>query len=158
MSAVTIAAGLLHDTVEDTDLKLEDIERDFGVEVARLVDGVTKMEHLPTQVSAKARDREAEFLRKTFLAMNDDVRIVLIKLADRLHNMRTLGYLSPERQIEVAQETMDIFAPLANTARQSGQMKWSWMTCRFRDPEPPARAYRIIARALDERGSSARRI
>ena len=148
LDATTIAAALLHDTVEDTNLTLEEIEREFGVEVARLVDGVTKMEHLPTQVSGKARDREAEFLRKTFLAMNDDVRIVLIKLADRLHNMRTLGYLSPERQIEVSKETMDIFAPLANRLG-IWRMKWELEDLAFRYLNPAS--YRDIARSLDER-------
>lgn len=148
MDACTIAAALLHDTVEDTRLTLEDIEREFGVEVARLVDGVTKMEQLPTQVSGKARDREAEFLRKTFLAMDNDVRIVLIKLADRLHNMRTLGYLSPERQREVAQETMDIFAPLANRLG-IWRMKWELEDLSFRYLNPAA--YRDIATKLDER-------
>ncbi|NPV66801.1 MAG: bifunctional (p)ppGpp synthetase/guanosine-3',5'-bis(diphosphate) 3'-pyrophosphohydrolase [Anaerolineae bacterium] len=148
LDGTTIAAALLHDTVEDTDLTLEDIEREFGADVARLVDGVTKMEHLPTQVSGKDRDREAEFLRKTMLAMNDDVRIVLIKLADRLHNMRTLGYLEPERQIEVAQETMDIFAPLANRLG-IWRMKWELEDLAFRYLNP--KAYREIATRLDER-------
>lgn len=148
LDAATIAAGLLHDVVEDTALTLEDLEREFGVDVARLVDGVTKMEQLPTQVSGKARDREAEFLRKTFLAMNDDVRIVLIKLADRLHNMRTLGYLSPKRQKEVARETMDIFAPLANRLG-IWRMKWELEDLAFRYLNP--KQYREIAARIDER-------
>ncbi len=148
LDGTTIAAALLHDTVEDTGLTLEDIEREFGADVARLVDGVTKMENLPTQVSGKDRDREAEFLRKTMLAMNDDVRIVLIKLADRLHNMRTLGYLDPERQKEVAQETMDIFAPLANRLG-IWRMKWELEDLAFRYLNP--KAYREIATRLDER-------
>ncbi|MBN2469906.1 MAG: bifunctional (p)ppGpp synthetase/guanosine-3',5'-bis(diphosphate) 3'-pyrophosphohydrolase [Anaerolineae bacterium] len=148
MDAPTIAAALLHDTVEDTSLTLEDIEREFGVDVARLVDGVTKMEHIPTQMPGKDPDREAEFLRKTFLAMNDDVRIVLIKLADRLHNMRTLGYLSPERQTEVARETLDIFAPLANRLG-IWRMKWELEDLSFRYLNP--QGYREIAARIDER-------
>lgn len=148
LDATTVAAALLHDTVEDTDLTLEDLEREFGVEVARLVDGVTKMDHIPTQMPGKDRDREAEFLRKTFLAMNDDVRIVLIKLGDRLHNMRTLGYLSPRRQVEVAQETMDIFAPLANRLG-IWHMKWELEDLSFRYLDPTA--YRDIATRIDER-------
>ncbi|GAB4574071.1 MAG: bifunctional (p)ppGpp synthetase/guanosine-3',5'-bis(diphosphate) 3'-pyrophosphohydrolase [Anaerolineae bacterium] len=148
LDAATIAAALLHDTVEDTDLTLEDIEREFGSEVARLVDGVTKMEHIPTQIPGKDPDREAEFLRKTLLAMNDDVRIVLIKLADRLHNMRTLGYLDPDRQVEVAQETMDIFAPLANRLG-IWRMKWELEDLSFRYLDP--KAYREIATRIDER-------
>ena len=148
LDAPAIAAALLHDTVEDTSITLENIEQEFGVEVARLVDGVTKMDQLPTQVDSKARDREAEYLRKTFLAMNDDVRIVLIKLADRLHNMRTLGYLSPERQREMANETMDIFAPLANRLG-IWQMKWELEDLAFRYINPAK--YREIAAKIDER-------
>ncbi len=148
LDAPAIAAALLHDTVEDTSVTLESIEQEFGVEVARLVDGVTKMDQLPTQVDSKARDREAEYLRKTFLAMNDDVRIVLIKLADRLHNMRTLGYLSPERQLEMANETMDIFAPLANRLG-IWQMKWELEDLAFRYINPAK--YREIAAKIDER-------
>ncbi len=148
LDAPAIAAALLHDTVEDTPVTLENIEQEFGVEVARLVDGVTKMDQLPTQVDSKARDREAEYLRKTFLAMNDDVRIVLIKLADRLHNMRTLGYLSPERQREMANETMDIFAPLANRLG-IWQMKWELEDLAFRYINPAK--YREIAAKIDER-------
>ncbi len=148
LDAATIAAGLLHDAVEDTKLTLEDIEREFGIEVARLVDGVTKMEHIPTQRSVKDHDKDAEFLRKTFLAMDDDVRIVLIKLADRLHNMRTLGYLPSERQVEVARETMDIFAPLANRLG-IWRMKWELEDLAFRYINPVA--YHDIAARLEDR-------
>ncbi|MBN1965430.1 MAG: bifunctional (p)ppGpp synthetase/guanosine-3',5'-bis(diphosphate) 3'-pyrophosphohydrolase [Anaerolineae bacterium] len=148
MDAATIAAALLHDTVEDTDLTLEDIEREFGTEIARLVDGVTKMERLPAQVSERVRDNEAEFLRKTLLAMNDDVRIVIIKLSDRLHNMRTLGYLEPEKQQRIARETMDIFAPLANRLG-IWRMKWELEDLSFRYLNPTK--YREIATQLDER-------
>jgi GTP diphosphokinase / guanosine-3',5'-bis(diphosphate) 3'-diphosphatase len=116
MPAAVVAAGLLHDTVEDTELTLDDIERDFGEEVERLVDGVTKLAQLP-RVSRDGNtrvDRNTESLRKTFLAMSDDVRVVLIKLADRLHNMRTLMHVNPEKQGRIARETLEIFAPLAN--------------------------------------------
>ncbi|MEP7357992.1 MAG: bifunctional (p)ppGpp synthetase/guanosine-3',5'-bis(diphosphate) 3'-pyrophosphohydrolase, partial [Anaerolineales bacterium] len=111
-----LAAALLHDTVEDTALTLDDIRGDFGEEVARLVDGVTKLAQLP-RVSKEGNtpiDRHTESLRKTFLAMSDDVRVVLIKLADRLHNMRTLMHVKPEKQARIARETLEIFAPLAN--------------------------------------------
>jgi guanosine-3',5'-bis(diphosphate) 3'-pyrophosphohydrolase len=111
-----VAAGLLHDTVEDTRLSLDDIRRDFGEEVTLLVDGVTKLAQLP-RVSKEGNtpiDRHTESLRKTFLAMSDDVRVVLIKLADRLHNMRTLMHVKPEKQARIARETLEIFAPLAN--------------------------------------------
>ncbi len=138
-----VIAGLLHDTVEDTALTLDDIRKDFGDEVAKLVDGVTKLTHLPRvsrgdqhleeviededllgpdgdQASStpEARDRRKELrnetLRKTFMAMGDDIRVVLVKLADRLHNMRTLGYMPENKRKRIAQETLDIFAPLAN--------------------------------------------
>jgi GTP pyrophosphokinase len=116
MPAAVVAAGLLHDTVEDTDLGLDYIQREFGGEVAQLVDGVTKLAQLP-RVSKEGNtpiDRHTESLRKTFMAMSDDVRVVLIKLADRLHNMRTLMHVRPEKQARIARETLEIFAPLAN--------------------------------------------
>jgi len=116
LPTAVIAAGLLHDTVEDTGVTLEELRRDFGDEVAKLVDGVTKLAQLP-RVSKDGHapiDRHTESLRKTFLAMSDDVRVVLIKLADRLHNMRTLNHLRPEKRERIARETLEIFAPLAN--------------------------------------------
>ena len=111
-----IVAGLLHDTVEDTSLTLEDIRQGFGDETASLVDGVTKLAQLPrvTQEGNTPTDRQQESLRKTFLAMSDDVRVVLIKLADRLHNMRTLKHVQPDKQARIARETLEIYAPLAN--------------------------------------------
>src|SRR5258708_23572620 len=121
MDARAISAALLHDSVEDTPVTLDDIESQFGIEAARLVDGVTKMDQLPTDVEAmkggKAGNKASEYLRKTFLAMVSDIRVVLIKIADRLHNMLTLGYLSPERQKHMAKYTMEIFAPLAKRLR-----------------------------------------
>jgi GTP pyrophosphokinase len=116
MPAAVIAAGLLHDTVEDTPLTLNEVRTEFGEEVARLVDGVTKLAQLP-RVSREGNtpiDRHTESLRKTFMAMSDDVRVVLIKLADRLHNMRTLMHVRSEKQERIARETLEIFAPLAN--------------------------------------------
>jgi GTP pyrophosphokinase len=116
MDLATVIAGLLHDVVEDTDISLETIEQHFGEEVAHLVDGVTKLHSVPAQPGSNGQQAltEAEYLRKTISAMTDDVRVILIKLADRLHNMRTLGSLSPHRQVAIAQETLDLFAPLAN--------------------------------------------
>jgi guanosine-3',5'-bis(diphosphate) 3'-pyrophosphohydrolase len=139
--APAIAAGLLHDTVEDTDLTLKDIEKEFGKEIANLVDGVTKLDHLPRvsqRREGRPKDREGrredlakETLRKTFLAMGDDVRVVVIKLADRLHNMRTLRHLPAEKRRRIAQETREIFAPLASRLG-IWQMKWELEDLSFR--------------------------
>src|SRR5579863_8338346 len=111
LDATAIAAGLLHDAVEDTPATSEQIEVDFGDQVAHIVEGVTKIDKIQF---ANREDRQAENVRKMLLAMVTDVRVVLIKLADRLHNMRTLEHLQPDRQEAIARETLDIYAPLAH--------------------------------------------
>ncbi len=118
MDKETIAAGLLHDVVEDTICTKEEIEKSFGADVALLVDGVTKLTALQlttdnTNKTQEQIDMQAANLRKMFLAMAKDIRVILIKLADRLHNMRTLGHMPPEKQQRIAQETLDIYSPIA---------------------------------------------
>jgi GTP pyrophosphokinase len=178
-----IAAGLLHDTVEDTDITIDDIRQDFGEEIAKLVDGVTKLTQLPrvsrgdqhpeeeereekerqlaslrgmpdpdAEVDLISRSRRydavSETLRKTFMAMGEDVRVVLIKLADRLHNMRTLGHIPEAKRKRIAQQTLDIFAPLANRLG-IWQIKWELEDLAFRHVDPST--YKEIAKNLAER-------
>jgi len=111
MDPVAIAAGLLHDSVEDTSVTIDDIRKEFGEQVAHIVEGVTKISKIDF---ATREEQQAENLRKMMLAMVDDIRVVLIKLADRLHNMRTLEHLPPERQQKIAEETLEIYAPIAH--------------------------------------------
>jgi GTP pyrophosphokinase len=111
MDPVAIAAGLLHDSVEDTSVTIVDIRKEFGEQVAHIVEGVTKISKIDF---ATREEAQAENLRKMMLAMVDDIRVVLIKLADRLHNMRTLEHLQPERQRKIAEETLEIYAPIAH--------------------------------------------
>ncbi len=183
MPAEAVAAGLLHDTVEDTPLTLADLSREFGDDVSKMVDGVTKLTHLPrvsradqsakeeeqeelarllaerrgqptpadeTERMARSRKHELkdETLRKTFIAMGDDVRVVLIKLADRLNNMRTLGHLPEAKRRRIAQETLDIFAPLANRLG-IWQIKWELEDLGFRYTNPEK--YKEIAGFLADR-------
>lgn len=153
LDAATIAAALLHDTVEDTNYSIRDVERDFSVEVAKLVHGVTKMSAVTSdEVQSKQYkskgDREAEFLKHIFVAMGNDVRVILIKLADRLDNMRTLGYLSEQSQVRNARETLEIYAPMANRLG-IGHIKWQLedLSFRYLDSE----IYKEIASKLAER-------
>ena len=150
-----VAAGLLHDTVEDTSVTLKDLAGEFGPEVAQLVDGVTKLTQLPRVTRRDGKEPRSsrvelakETLRKTFLAMGDDVRVVLIKLADRLHNMRTLSHLPAEKRNRIAQETLEIFAPLANRLG-IWQMKWELEDLSFRYVHPDR--YKAIAGSVAER-------
>jgi len=154
LDAEAIAAALMHDIIEDTPVTEKDIQQEFGITIANMVAGVTKLTKLPLNVNtdstrrSRDNDRELEYIRKMLLTMGDDVRIVLIKLADRLHNMRTLGYMPPHKQTRIARETMDIFAPLANRLG-IWQIKWELEDLSFRYLEPDE--YRSIAMSIDER-------
>jgi GTP pyrophosphokinase len=165
-----VAAGLLHDTVEDTSVTLADIRRDFGDTIASLVDGVTKLTHLPRvsrgdqhaengdleheeeplipALLGRNEDIVAETLRKTFLAMGEDVRVMFIKLADRLHNMRTLSHMPEQKRRRIAQETLDIFAPVANRLG-IWQIKWELEDLAFRYVHHEK--YKEIAELLTEK-------
>src|SRR5882672_1959927 len=134
LDAVAIAAGLLHDVVEDTLTTIERIQELFGPEVAHVVEGVTKISAIPFSSS---EERQAENFRKMLLAMVDDIRVILVKLADRLHNMRTLSHLDEERRIKIAQETRDIYAPIANRLGMS-KVKNELEELSFRYLEPQA--------------------
>lgn len=111
LDADTVAAGLLHDVIEDTDVELEELREEFGDEIAMLVDGVTKLGRIEYK---NKKERQAESLRKMFLAMAKDIRVIIIKLSDRLHNLRTLEYVDEDNQREKAHETLEIYAPLAH--------------------------------------------
>ena len=149
MDGVCISAGLLHDTLEDTNAERDEIERLFGEETANIVDGVTKISKMEF---TSPRHRQAENVRKMILAMSSDIRVIIVKLADRLHNMRTLGFHKPEKQRLIAGETLDIYAPLA------GRMGIQWVKSNLEDlclyyiePETYKRIKTEIAQRRDER-------
>ena len=140
-----ISAGFLHDVVEDTDVTIEEIEKLFGAEVRQLVEGVTKLSKF--NFSSKT-ESQAENFRRMFLAMAQDIRVIVVKLADRLHNMRTLEHLADEKRRRIAQETRDIFAPLANRLG-IGRVKWELEDLAFKHLEPEA--YRQIQELVAEK-------
>ncbi len=154
-----LAAALLHDVLEDTDTTIEELSSLFGERIAKLVDGVTKLSRIRwtgdgEEPASREKERQAESLRKMFLAMVDDVRVVLIKLADRLHNMRTLEHMPRAKQLRSAQETMEIYAPLANRLG-IWQLKSELedLALRYLDPQ----TYFAIERALERRGTDRER-
>ncbi|HEX7463515.1 MAG TPA: bifunctional (p)ppGpp synthetase/guanosine-3',5'-bis(diphosphate) 3'-pyrophosphohydrolase [Actinomycetota bacterium] len=145
LDTTTLVVALLHDTVEDTEVTLEQLDEGFGPEVARLVDGLTKLEH----ITFRSREQEqAENVRKMIVAMAGDIRVLLVKLADRLHNVRTIAPLSPDRQRRVATETLEIYAPLAHRLGLQ-QMKWEMEDLSFKTLNPGP--YREIANLVEKR-------
>src|SRR5271165_2966395 len=150
----TIAAALLHDVVEDTSVTGDEVGAQFGEEVARLVEGVTKLTRIPYQ---SKEDAQVENLRKMFMAMARDIRVIIIKLADRLHNMRTLSSLAPNKQIAIARETLDIYAPIAH---RLGIWKIKWEIedecLRYLDPEAFREIVERVAKTRREREDEVR--
>ncbi|HEY3823009.1 MAG TPA: RelA/SpoT family protein, partial [Bryobacteraceae bacterium] len=143
MDVVCIETGLLHDVVEDTSVTTADIQKNFGDEVARCVDGVTKLSKINF---FSAEDRQAESYRKMLLAMVNDIRVIIVKLADRLHNMRTLDSLSPERRERIARETLEIYAPIAHRLGM-GKVRGELEDLAFRNLDPEA--FAEISRTID---------
>ncbi len=148
MDVVAMETGLLHDVVEDTSVTVEQVRKEFGPDVARCVDGVTKLTKLDV---FSAEDRQAESVRKMLLAMVEDIRVILVKLADRIHNMRTLGYLNPERRERIARETIEIYAPIAHRLGM-GKVRGELEDLAFQHLEPDA--YAEILGAIESKRHS----
>jgi GTP pyrophosphokinase len=145
LDSTTVASGLIHDVVEDTDVTVDDIEAEFGKEIAEIVDGLTKIGHLPLNSS---QDRQVENYRKLLLSIAKDARVILIKLADRLHNMRTLEFLPADRQKRIATETRDLYAPLAHRFGMA-RVKWELEDLAFKHLEPSE--YKVLAKKVSTR-------
>ncbi|MGI8497564.1 MAG: RelA/SpoT family protein [Gemmatimonadaceae bacterium] len=145
LDSVTVASGLIHDVVEDTAITVQDVEAEFGKEIAHIVDGVTKIGNITFR---STQERQVENYRKLLLSVAKDVRVILIKLADRLHNMRTLDYLPEEKRHRIAQETMELYAPMAHRFGMA-QMRWELEDLSFKHLESPE--YRKLAKLVAQR-------
>ncbi|RTH05027.1 GTP pyrophosphokinase, partial [Thermus scotoductus] len=155
MDADTVAAGLLHDTLEDCGVAPEELERRFGLAVRKLVEGETKVSKLYKLANLEGEEKRAEDLRQMFIAMAEDVRIIIVKLADRLHNLRTLEHMPPEKQRRIAKETLEIYAPLAHRLGM-GQLKWELEDLSFRYLHPEA--YHALLSRIQETQEARERI
>ena len=152
MDMETIIAGLLHDTIEDTPYTYADIERYFGEEVATLVDGVNKLGRLSYSVSVSKEEIQAENFRKMFMAMAKDIRVLIIKLADRLHNMRTLNFMPRAKQLLISKETLDVYAPLAHRLGMSKiKIALEDLALKYLDPVAYEEIRQSINQKKDER-------
>jgi len=146
LDSVTVACGLLHDVVEDTDVTVADVEREFGREVASIIDGLTKIAKLPS--GGSSQERQVESYRKLLLSIAKEARVIVVKLADRLHNMRTLDYLPPEKQRRIGQETRDLYAPLAHRFGMA-RVRWELEDLAFKHLE--AEEYRALAKKVAQK-------
>jgi GTP diphosphokinase / guanosine-3',5'-bis(diphosphate) 3'-diphosphatase len=146
LDSVTVSAGLLHDVIEDTELSLSDVEAEFGKPIADIVDGLTKIAKLPS--GGSTQERQVESYRKLLLSIAKDARVIIVKLADRLHNMRTLDYLPPEKRRRIAQETRDLYAPLAHRFGMA-KLRWELEDLAFKHLE--SEDYKSLARKVSQK-------
>ena len=146
LDSITVASGLLHDVIEDTHLTLADVEAEFGAEIAGIVDGLTKIAKLPT--GGSTQERQVESYRKLLLSIAKDLRVIIVKLADRLHNMRTLDWLPPEKRARIAQETRDLYAPLAHRFGMA-KLRWELEDLAFKHIE--SEEYKALAKKVAQK-------
>jgi GTP pyrophosphokinase len=146
LDTVTVAAGLLHDVIEDTDVTLRDVDEEFGKQIAEIVDGLTKIAKLPS--GGSTQERQVESYRKLLLSIAKDARVIIVKLADRLHNMRTLDYLPPEKRRRIAQETRDLYAPLAHRFGMA-KLRWELEDLAFKHLE--SEEYKALAKKVAQK-------
>jgi GTP pyrophosphokinase len=146
LDSTTVASGLIHDVVEDTAIELDEVEREFGKEIAAIVDGLTKIAKLPN--SGSTQDRQVESYRKLLLSIAKDARVIIVKLADRLHNMRTLEYLPEEKRRRIAEETRDLYAPLAHRFGMA-KMRWELEDLAFKHLE--SEEYKALAKQVAQK-------
>ena len=151
LDSVTVASGLIHDVVEDTAVTVEEVEREFGREIAQIVDGLTKIGHLPL---TSTQERQVENYRKLLLSIAKDARVILIKLADRLHNMRTLEFMPEEKRLRISQETRDLYAPLAHRFGLAAmKAELEDLAFKFLEPEDYRNLAKLIVQKRKERES-----